>query len=140
MSNVRFEMKFRGLVLNEPKLKYELESPSGMVGKHLASKGRQIATLAKAQVGVRTGALRASIHMRHLADSRGQYVKVGSNLPYARMHHEGTKPHKIVPKRARVLRFIKKGQIVYADSVMHPGTRPNKYLVKAMKMVPGLYF
>lgn len=90
---------------------------------------------AKAQVGVRTGALRASIHMRHLRDSRSQYVKIGSKKKYAYMHHEGTKPHLITPNRAHVLRFVSRGRLVYAHAVRHPGTKANKFLSDNLRLV-----
>lgn len=112
-----------------------LNSPSGEVGRYLRMKGNQIMVLSKAMVGVRTGALRASIHMRHSRDPRGQYVKIGSTLPYARMHHEGTRPHMIYPKKAQILKFTTKGKTVYAHSVRHPGTRANKYLTTPMRQV-----
>jgi hypothetical protein len=94
-----------------------------------------ITVAAKAQVGVRTGALRASIHMRHLRDSRGQYVKIGSGLDYALLHHNGTRPHIIRPDRAKVLRFVRGGKVIFAHSVRHPGTKANRYLTDNLKLV-----
>ena len=91
--------------------------------------------LARAQVGVRTGALRASIHMRHMRDTRGQYVKIGSPLNYALIHHEGSKPHLIKPNKAHVLRYVSKGRVMYAHAVMHPGTKPNRYLTDNLRAV-----
>lgn len=123
------------IVFREPVLNRYLNSPAGQVGDYLKGKGRQITVLAKSQVGLRTGALRASIHMRHSKDPRGQYVKIGSPLPYARMHHEGTKPHMIYPRKARHLRFVKRGQVIYANAVRHPGTKANKYLTDPMRRV-----
>lgn len=123
------------VIIRKPELDFVLNNPEGMVGKYLAKKGRQLEVLAKAQVGVRTGALRASIHMRHMRDSRRQYVMVGSRLNYALMHHEGTKPHLIVADKAKVLRFVKGSSIVYAHSVMHPGTKANRYLSDNLRKV-----
>lgn len=123
------------VVIRKAELDFLLNNPSGAVGRYLAKKGRIITAAAKAQVGVRTGALRASIHMRHLRDSRGQFVKIGSALNYALMHHEGTKPHVIAAKRAPVLRFVSKGRVVYAHAVMHPGTKPNRYLTDNLRLV-----
>lgn len=105
------------------------------VTKHLLKKGKMVEMAAKRQVGVRTGALRSSIHMRHGIDSGGQYVTVGSDLPYARGHHEGTKPHIIRPRKAQVLRFSNNGRIVYARKVNHPGTKPNRYLTDNLRLV-----
>ena len=112
-----------------------LLNPSGTTGRFLANKGRLIVRLAKGQVGVNTGALRASIHMRHFRDPRGQYLKIGSSLPYARLHHEGSRPHIIVPKQAQMLRFVSRGQVIMAHKVNHPGTRPNRYLTTPMRTV-----
>lgn len=103
-------------------------STTGEVGRYLAKRGFRVRRAAKKQVGFRTGALRSSIHMRHYRDSRGQFIEVGSKLSYARMHHEGTKPHTILPNKRRVLRFFSKGFMVYTLAVNHPGTRPNRYL------------
>jgi len=123
------------VVIRKAELDFLLNNPSGAVGRYLAKKGRIITAAAKAQVGVRTGALRASIHMRHLRDSRGQFVKIGSALNYALMHHEGTKPHVIAAKRAPVLRFVNRGRVIYAHAVMHPGTKPNRYLTDNLRLV-----
>ena len=123
------------IIFYEPVLEKYLNQPGGKVGDYLESKGRQIMVLAKSQAGLRTGALRASIHMRHSRDPRGQYVKIGSSLPYARMHHEGTKPHMIYPRKAKQLRFVKRGQVIYASAVRHPGTKANKYLTNPMRAV-----
>ena len=123
------------VTIRKTELDFMLNNPSGDVGKYLAKKGRIVQAAAKAQVGVRSGALRSSIHMRHLRDSRGQFVKIGSSLNYALLHHEGTKPHIIVPDRATVLRFVSRGRVVYAHAVMHPGTKANRYLTDNLKLV-----
>jgi hypothetical protein len=123
------------VVIRKAELNFMLDNPSGDVGRYLAKKGRIVQAAAKAQVGVRTGALRASIHMRHLRDSRGQFVKIGSSLNYALLHHEGSKPHLIVPNRATILRFVNRGRVVYAHAVMHPGTKANRYLTDNLKLV-----
>ncbi len=111
-----------------PTMNYMLDHPSGMVGRYIFMKGVKIMMAAKGQVGVSSGRLLRSIHLRHLRDSRGQFVKVGSDLSYAAIHHEGARPHIIVANRAGALRFSSGGRIVYTRKVNHPGTRPNKYL------------
>ena len=111
-----------------------LNSPNGEVGRYLKRRGKLIQSAAKRQVGKRTGALRASIHMRHSRDARGQYVWVGSTLPYALMHHEGTRPHMIFPKGPHRLVFMSRGRMVFAHAVAHPGTLPNKYLSDNLRL------
>jgi hypothetical protein len=112
-----------------------LNNPKGRVGRWLKTRGSVVVSQAKSQVGVRTGLLRASIHMRHMRDPRGQYIKIGSSLSYARLHHDGTKPHLILPKKRQVLRFYSKGQIVITHMVRHPGTKPNRYLTDNLKLI-----
>jgi hypothetical protein len=123
------------VVIRKAELDYLLNNPSGPVGRHLAKKGSAVLVAARSQVGVRTGALRNSLHMRHLRDSRGQFVRIGSPLNYALAHHEGTKPHRITPDRAQVLRFVRGSTVVFAHSVMHPGTKPNRYLTDNLRLV-----
>jgi hypothetical protein len=112
------------------------------VGRHLHKKGKLVERAAKAQVGVDTRALRKSIHMRHHIGATGQYVKItagGASAPHALMHHEGTRPHVIVPKdiqKKPVLRFTgKTGVSVHARIVKHPGTKPNRYLTDNLRLV-----
>jgi hypothetical protein len=110
-----------------------LNKKGGPVGQYLKLKGNEILISARARVGVRTGALRASLHMRHMRDPRGQQVWIGSSLKYALAHHEGKKPHVITPKSGMMLRFVSRGQVVYAHSVNHPGTKANRYLADALR-------
>ena len=110
-----------------------LNQEAGPVGRYLRNKGNEILIAARSRVGVRTGALRASLHMRHMRDPRGQQLWIGSELNYALAHHEGTKPHVITPKSGKMLRFVSRGQVVYAHSVNHPGTKANRYLADALR-------
>ena len=121
--------------IDRKNLDRELYSTAGSVGRYLKLIAHRIKRGARAQVGVDTGALRSSIHLRHRRDVRGQYYWIGSNLPYARMHHEGTKPHIITPNNGRALRFFVRGAVVFAHKVRHPGTRPNRYLTDQLKLI-----
>ena len=123
------------VVLRKAEYEFFFNEPAGKVGRYLALKGNLIVRAAKAQVGVRTGALRASIHMRHARDIRGQYIRIGSAMNYALLHHEGSKPHMIKPDRAQVLRFTSRGTVMYAHAVMHPGTKPNRYLTDNLGLI-----
>lgn len=125
---VGFSYKFTNVRLYRPVLDLYLNSSTGEVGKYLKRKGRLIVALAKRQVGVDTGKLKESIRMIHERTSRGQQIRIGSSLPYALMHHEGTRPHIITPQEAGILRFSSGGRIIYTHKVDHPGTRPNRYL------------
>ena len=123
------------LKLNDSVLNFELNQPAGMVGQHLKKIGLQIMVGAKAMVGVRSGNLKRSIHMRQGLRGRVQYVAVGSNLNYAEAHHEGTRAHRIDPRGGRIMRFNVGGTVVYARRIDHPGTKPRKYLTIPMRRV-----
>lgn len=124
------------IVFRDPELDYLLKSTSGMVGKHIDRLGKLVEAAAKIQVGMKTGALKMSIHTRMSTGTRGPEVRIGSDLSYALLHHQGTKPHLIMPKRAGgMLRFSAGGRIIYTRKVMHPGTRPNHYLTDSLNVL-----
>lgn len=111
------------------------KNPNGLIGSYFKRKGLQLEQLAKQQVGKKTRALQRSIHHTMYRGAGGFVVKVGSDNKIARLHHDGTKPHTILPKSAKTLRFNSHGKIVYAKVVHHPGTRPNKYLTDNLRKV-----
>lgn len=125
-------MKF---VLN--KLAYDelTLSPKGDVGNYLRKRAIKLQALARTQAGYKTGALKKSINYRLVRDGKGLVATVGSNNRIALMHHNGTKPHAIMPRHAQTLRFYSHGRIVYSKLVHHPGTRPNKYLTDNLSRV-----
>lgn len=109
-----------------------LNSPSGDVGRHMRRIGKLILDGAKRLVGVRTGALKRSLYMRHERSARGQLITVGSNLRHALVHHEGATPHVIIA-HGRVLRFNQGGRIIYTRRVSHPGFRGRNYLTVPLR-------
>jgi hypothetical protein len=128
--------------------------PGGMVVRDLIRRGNRVAEAARKQirlghVGTRGPAarggrlnLRDTIHVRLVRGASSDPVLlVGSENPIALIHHEGTRPHVILPTRGKHLVFWSQnaggwsgvvgqriGGVVYARRVMHPGTRPNRYL------------
>jgi hypothetical protein len=122
-------------VANKAGMNYVLRSPEGEVGRYFNKLGQRLTRLAKAQVGVDTGRLRASINYRVARGATGLVVTVGSNNRIALLHHKGARPHIIVPRRAQTLRFYSHGRIVYSKFVHHPGTKPNRYLTDNLRRV-----
>lgn len=120
-------------------------SPHGTVGRWMFRRGAVALGAAKAQVGVRTGALKAAISMEH--DRRGpgrqQRIRIGTlqegntRRGYAVLHHEGTAPHVIRAKKGRMLYFTVRGRRHTAQMVFHPGTRANKYLTDTFAIFVG---
>lgn len=87
--------------------------------------GNRIAVNASERCNVDQGTLRSSIHVI----PREMGFRVGSPLPYALFVHEGTRPHKIYPRKpGGWLRFPTAGGIRFARSVNHPGYRGNPFL------------
>lgn len=134
-----FSYAFTDLIIYRPILDHLLNDPTGQVGVWLHKQGEKVVAGAKRQVGVKTGKLRESIYMEHNRDVKGQYLKIGSNVKYAYAHHEGTKPHIITPTAShKTLRFSVGTRIIYTRRVMHPGTRPNRFLKDSLKLIEGV--
>lgn len=110
-------------------------SPNGDVYKYMEEQAKRIVFLAKRKVGKKTHALEQSISYRMLRNPDGVYIEVTASNHVALLHHEGSRPHVILPRRGRALRFKSGGMVVYARRVLHPGTRPNPYLVTALREV-----
>lgn len=119
---------------NPAGLRELLHDRRGPVVLHIANKGREAAAAARRRVGVKSGRTRASITSRLVRSGQGWNAEVSADTPYARFHHDGTPPHSIVP-RGQVLVFEVGGVTVYSRAVDHPGTRPNRFLLDALRDV-----
>jgi hypothetical protein len=109
-------------------------------------RGIQLETIAgaKARVPRKTGHLGRSIVPGAVSDTS---ALVEARTPYAAAVEFGSKPHVIKPKRASVLAWpgsaknrrlsgrartgTGRGDMVFAKSVRHPGTKPHPYLIPA---------
>lgn len=108
----------------------------GASRRELEIAARQVMNRAKVLAPVDTGRLRASIRIesRRTFTLRSVFT-VGSDVSYAPMVHDGTRPHTIRPKHAQALRFRVGGRVVYAKVVHHPGTRARPFLDRALREV-----
>src|SRR5690554_6340338 len=86
---------------------------------------------------VDTGRLRASGSMRIAERGSSVVGQVEYTANYAAAVHNGTRPHVIVPRRGRSLRFQVGDRTVYARRVNHPGTPARPYLATARVEVAG---
>lgn len=123
-----------GVVIYKAALHKELNTNAGGLWKHLAIAGDKAVAGAKRHVGVKTGKLRNSIHKRHLGNMNGQTLQIGSwTVDYALAHHQGTRPHLIVPDPGKPIVFAGKGRVIRMTSpIRHPGTRANPYLTSQL--------
>ena len=83
---------------------------------------------AKREAPVRTGNLRRTITSR--VEQGGQRGVVGTNAPYARPVHDGSRLHLIRPVRARALMW--KGAAHPVRVVKHPGSKANPFFERAI--------
>ena len=126
-----------------------MRSPRGPVMREMMRDGQRVKREAQRRVGVykpppagprrsrRPGTLRDSIVTRMVQQGANVVVEVGSEDEVALIHHEGTRPHTIVPRRAPRLVFwsARAGKVVIARRVNHPGTRPNRYLTDSLSVL-----
>ncbi len=110
-----------------------LTTPGSAVQRDMQRRLNRVQASAKRYVGVDSGLLRNAIKTRKYMRGNILVGEVFANVSYALMHHEGTRPHIIVPQRAEMLRFKVGGKIVFAHKVTHPGTKPNPYLRRALR-------
>lgn len=82
--------------------------------------------------GGKPGAFRASITQHTKTKSNSIIMEFGSPKSYTPFLVDGTRPHMIVPKSARVLHFRTAAGDVFARRVNHPGTRPNDFTRRAV--------
>lgn len=124
-------------VVNDKALYSWSKSQQGPLARHIRAKGAQVAMEAKLLVGVRTGRLGRSIKVKRDRSPTGEYgVIVGSDLRYAMVHHEGSRPHTISAREpGKHLRFVGRNGMVYRRTVRHPGTKPRPYLTFALRSV-----
>jgi phage gpG-like protein len=112
-----------------------VHSKNGAVTKDLVRRAERLRALAVKQVGKDTGRLARDIRVTIIPGPNGPTALVGSNNKIALIHHNGTRRHPITARPGRTLRFAHRGRIVYARKVMHPGTRPNRYLTDNLRRV-----
>lgn len=129
----RINLELKRVRIYNHKLRMELNTPAGELWRKLEKRAIIAQAGAKAQVGVRTGALKSSIYKRHLGNATGQYIVIGSSRRYALAHHEGTRPHVITASPGGKLKFVKNGKQIFTSQVNHPGTKPNPYLRNQLK-------
>lgn len=79
----------------------------------------------------RTGQAEREIRVRSVAKDFEASGAVYTTLPHGIYLHTGTRPHQIVPKRKKALRFVRNGSFIFAKRVHHPGTKGDEYIYHA---------
>lgn len=107
-----------------------LHSPTGAVQGDLHRRGQVLLAVSRTRAPVgKTGKLRRGLTV----DVGPGSVTLNSDQEYTRWVVKGTKPHVILPRRARVLAFEGSGgEMVFTKRAMHPGTAPNNFAHDAL--------
>lgn len=63
----------------------------------------------------------------------------GQHAPHALFVHWGSRPHRIEPRRKKVLRFPAGGAFAFSRGVNHPGYKGDPYFVRAAAQAPSLF-
>jgi len=66
-------------------------------------------------------------------------AQVSANARYASWVENGTRPHEILPRRKKVLRFVQHGEVRFAKRVFHPGTKPRPFMQEAQDKATPLF-
>ena len=73
---------------------------------------------------VRSGNLRAGLYTAVIRQGNTLIGRLGTDVVYGAIHEFGgtTRPHIIVPRHAKALRFVTHGEVVFSTIVHHPGS------------------
>lgn len=106
-----------------------LASDNGPVAHAVIEGATRVQEAARDQVGKDTRNLERDIIKRPFARGSDFGMEVGSDLPYALIHHEGRGP--IVAKNAKALRFTIGGVTIFRKRV--GPAAPNRYLTDNLR-------
>ena len=141
MVDFNLSVKFTKVKIYDAALIAELNKSSGVLWKYVERKLKPLMlTEARQLVGVRSGRLRENIRWYHMGSFYGQSFGLRADLPYALLHHRGTRPHVINAKNpSGNLVFVNRNRVlVHTPSVNHPGTKPNPYLSRTLRHVRNM--
>ncbi|MGW2769643.1 hypothetical protein [Streptomyces sp. NPDC001275] len=100
--------------------------------RRLSARACRVAAIARAEA---PGSMGRHIDWHITESPRGLQAVITCDHPAVRYVIEGTRPHLIRPRRPKgVLRFEVEGHVVPAKYARHPGTRPNQFLQRALRM------
>ncbi|MFF4755553.1 hypothetical protein ACWD5R_32000 [Streptomyces sp. NPDC002514] len=112
------------------KIARTLRLRNGIVARRLSERTARTARIAEREA---PGSMGRYISWKVQDGPRGLQGVIVCDHPAVRYVLDGTRPHIIRPRRAKVLRFEVGGRVVYSAYARHPGTRPNNFLARALR-------
>lgn len=119
--------------LNPAGLAEILTSGGGAVARDITLRTLAGVNRAKELAPVKTGRYRSSIRWEPVPSAGGFGTRYGSDVNYADIIENGSRPHEIRPRDARVLAFKVGGDQVFAMVVQHPGTAGQHVLERSLE-------
>jgi hypothetical protein len=108
-----------------------LRARGGLARRKLEQRTERVARIAAAEA---PGSMGEYITTDVQEGPRGLQGVIVCNHPKVRLVLDGTRPHLIRPRRAKALRFEVGGDVVFTKLVRHPGTRPNNFMARALRL------
>jgi hypothetical protein len=108
-----------------------LRARNGLARRKLQRRLDRVARIAAAEA---PGSMGDYIETDIREGSRGLEGAVICTHPKVRLVLDGTRPHLIRPRNRQYLRFEAGGDVVFTKLVRHPGTRPNNFLGRALRL------
>jgi hypothetical protein len=119
--------------LDRTRVERMLRLPGGMVYRNMERRVQRVEAEARRRApGSMGSGSNLTVQIRRGPGGDFQGV-INSRHPASLYVLGGTRPHVIRPVRARALKFTVGGATVYAKVVMHPGTKPNRFLQEALR-------
>lgn len=135
------------LTLHPAQIDALLKGPDSPVTRNLITRVARFQKAAREQVHSNTGCLESSILWRFIPGGGIRVISdtapcSPSHTSYSLFVHEGTKPHVIRPKKAKLLAFEwdngPNGPGMYFfGEVHHPGTQPNRFFTDNIPALAG---
>ncbi|MFD3848193.1 hypothetical protein ACFWVB_20170 [Streptomyces microflavus] len=108
-----------------------LRRRGGRAYRKLAERTERVAAIAES---LAPGSMGSYVVWKIDEGPKGLQGVIVCDHPAVRFVLDGTKPHLIRPRRRQFLRFEVGGKVVYTKLVRHPGTKPNDFMGKALRL------
>ncbi|MGW3447348.1 hypothetical protein [Streptomyces sp. NPDC001076] len=109
-----------------------LRARGSIAYRRISQRTERVARIAEAEA---PGSMGRYISWKVQDGPRGLEGLIVCDHPAVRFVLDGTRPHLIRPRRPKgVLRFEVDGRVVFTRLVRHPGTRPNDFMARALRL------